>query len=173
VTADPSHTGIYEIDIYFTDKFSGLKMTDTFVLTVSCIGQISVVNNVPPMVYFITDNPMVVTLPTYEIIPANCPNELFISAVTLSNGDSLPAAIRFDGQASIDIFETNHLATGEYTVLVTVTDPKSKIKNTDLIFSVTVKCTKKVDLVSGAIASFSYQISLNAPYTMSVPLPQY
>jgi hypothetical protein len=112
VTAYPSHTGIYEIDIHFTDKFSGLKMTDTFVLTVSCIGQISVVNNVPPMVYFITDNPMVVPLPTYQIIPANCPNELFISAVTLSNGDSLPAAIRFDGQASIDIFETNHLATG-------------------------------------------------------------
>lgn len=37
-TSDPSHTGIYEIDIHFTDRFSGLKMTDTFVLTVSCIG---------------------------------------------------------------------------------------------------------------------------------------
>ena len=67
----------------------------------------------------------------------------------------------------------NHLATGMYAVLVIVTDPKSKIKNTDLIFSVTVKCTKKIDLVSGAIANFDYQISLTAPYTMSVPLPQY
>ncbi len=130
-------------------------MTDTFVLTVSCIGQITVVNNVPPMVYFITDNPLVVPLPTYQIIPDNCPNELFISAVNLSSGESLPAAIRFDGQASIDIFETNHLSTGYYAVLVTVTDPKSKIKNTDLIFSVTVKCTKSIDLVIANLPSVS------------------
>ena len=97
MTASPNHTGIYEIEIHFRDKFSGLKMTDTFVLTVSCIEQISVVNNVLPIVYFITDNPMVVPLPTYQILPANCPNELFISAVTLSSGENLPAAVRFDG----------------------------------------------------------------------------
>jgi len=64
------------------------------------------------MIYFITDSPMIVPLPTYQIIPANCPNELFISAVTLSNGNSLPPAIRFDGNSSIDILETNYLATG-------------------------------------------------------------
>jgi hypothetical protein len=32
--------------------------------------------------------------------------------------------------------------------MVTVTDPKSKIKNTDLVFNVTVKCTKSIELVS-------------------------
>jgi hypothetical protein len=87
-------------------------MTDSFLLTVSCIQQITVINNVPPMIYFITDEPIDVPLPVYEIIPADCPNELFISAVTLSNGASLPAAIRFDGLATVDIFEANHSATG-------------------------------------------------------------
>jgi hypothetical protein len=87
-------------------------MTDSFVLTVSCIQQINVINNIPPMVYFISDAPMDVPLPVYEIFPGNCPNELFISAVTLSSGASLPAAIRFDGLATVDIFEANHSATG-------------------------------------------------------------
>jgi hypothetical protein len=112
------------------------------------------VGNVSQIIYFINDDPIAVSLPIYEIIPADCPNELFISAVTLSNGNILPAAVRFDGLATVDIFETNHSATGYYAVMVTVTDPKSKIKNTDLIFSVTVKCTKSIDFVSGAIADF-------------------
>jgi hypothetical protein len=30
--------------------------------------------------------------------------------------------------------------------MVTMTDPKSKIKNTDLIFIVTVKCTKSIEV---------------------------
>ena len=72
-------------------------MTDTFVLTVSCVSQITMIGTVSPMIYFITDAPIDMPLPIYEIIPADCPNELFISAVTLSNGDTLPAAIRFDG----------------------------------------------------------------------------
>ncbi len=87
-------------------------MTDTFMLTVSCVSQITVINNVTPIVYFINDAPMDVPLPIYEILPADCPNELVISAVTLSNGDILPAAVRFDGLATVDIFETNHSATG-------------------------------------------------------------
>jgi hypothetical protein len=99
-----------------------------------------------------------VPLPIYEIVPAECPFELVIDTVTLSSGESLPAAIRFDGAETIDVYETDYSATGEYAVMVTVTDPKSKVKNTDVIFSVTIKCTKSVDLVSGAIADFVYQI---------------
>ena len=63
--------------------------------------------------------------------------------------------------------------TNEYTVKVVAIDPKTGIMNSAVTFKVTIKCTKKVDLVSGAIANFDYQISLTAPYTMSVPLPQY
>jgi hypothetical protein len=70
------------------------------------------VGNVSQIIYFINDDPIAVSLPIYEIIPTDCPNELVISAVTLSNGDILPAAVRFDGLATVDIFETNHIATG-------------------------------------------------------------
>ena len=148
-------------------------MTDTFELTVSCVQQITVINDILPLIYFITDDPINVLLPFYEIIPAECPFELFIEAVTLSNGDSLPAAIRFDGVEFIDIFETDYSATGEYAVMVTVSDPNSKVKNTDVIFSVTIKCTKSIDLVSGAIADFVYQIQLSSQYILNLPLPQY
>lgn len=78
----------------------------------SCVGQITVVNNIAPITYFITDSPIVVPLPIYQVVPANCPNELYISAVTLSNGNSLPSAIRFDGINVIDIYETTYSATG-------------------------------------------------------------
>ena len=93
--------------------------------------------------------------------------------MTLSNGDSLPAAIRFDGVEFIDIFETDYSATGEYAVMVTVSDPKSKVQNTDVIFSVIIKCSKSIDLVSGAIADFVYQIQLSSPFILNLPLPQY
>ena len=59
----------------------------------------------------------------------------------------MPAALQFNGIDALDIYETDFSATGQYPVMVTVIDPKSKIKNTDLIFSVTVKCTKSIDLV--------------------------
>ena len=45
-------------------------MTDTFELTVSCVQQITVINDMTPLIYFITDNPIDVLLPFYEIIPA-------------------------------------------------------------------------------------------------------
>ena len=60
----------------------------------------------------------------------------------------MPNAIRFDGVDAIDIYETTYSATGQYMVMVTVTDPKSKIRNIDLVFNVTVKCTKSIDVVS-------------------------
>jgi hypothetical protein len=71
-----------------------------------------VINEITPFFYFITDDPVVVPLPIYEIVPAECPLELVIEAVTLSNGESLPAAIRFDGAETIDIYETDYSVTG-------------------------------------------------------------
>jgi hypothetical protein len=35
--------------------------------------------------------------------------------------------------------------------MVTVTDPKSKIQNKNLVFKVTVKCTKSIDVLSANI----------------------
>ncbi len=35
--------------------------------------------------------------------------------------------------------------------MVTVTDPKSKIQNKNLVFNVTVKCTKSIDVLSANI----------------------
>jgi hypothetical protein len=83
----------------------------------------------------------------YQITPADCPYELIISAVTLQNGSSLPAAITFDGTNTVNIFENTYSATGSYFVKVTATDPKSKVMNSDLVFNVIIKCTKRIDLV--------------------------
>ncbi len=60
-----------------------------------------------------------------------------------------------------------------YTVKIFATDPKTGITNSAVTFKVTIKCTKSIDLVYGAIANFDYQISLISPYTMSLPLPHY
>ena len=56
--------------------------------------------------------------------------------------------------------------------MVTVTDPKSKIKNTDLVFNVTVKCTKSIDLVSAnipAVNNFEIDEKLLKSLTLTQP----
>ena len=39
-TTDVNDTGVYSIDVTYTDTFSGIQHTDTFELTVSCVSQI-------------------------------------------------------------------------------------------------------------------------------------
>jgi len=68
-------------------------MTDTFILTVSCVQQITFINNVDPIVYFITD-PAIIRTPTYSLTPSTCINELELT-VTLIDGTSLPVAISY------------------------------------------------------------------------------
>lgn len=41
VTSDVNNTGIYSINVIYTDIFSGLQAIDTFVVTVSCVQTIS------------------------------------------------------------------------------------------------------------------------------------
>lgn len=122
-------------------------MTDQFELTVSCVRKIAQPGSITPIVYFITDAAISVQLPAYQITPADCPYRLVISAVTLQNGSSLPAAITLNGTNNVNIFETTHSATGSYFVKVTASDPESKVMNEDLVFSVVVKCTKRIDVL--------------------------
>ena len=57
-------------------------------------------------------------------------------------------------------------------VMVTVTDPKSKIRNIDLVFKVTVKCTKRLDVVSAnlpAVNTFEIDEKLLKSLTLTQP----
>ena len=56
---------------------------------------------------------------------------------------------------------------------VVVTDPKTNLQNSEYLFTVTIKCTKTIDIASGSIADFSYRIDLDEPCTKTVPVPQY
>jgi hypothetical protein len=146
-TSDPSSTGIYSIDVTFTDTYSGLSVTNTFVLTVSCVQGISQPTSITPVEYFITDTAIPLSFPFYSITPANCPYEIKIDTVTLVDGSALPNTITFNGVNNLSIYETDYQATGVYDIKVTALDPKSKIKNFDLVFRVTVKCTKTIDVL--------------------------
>ena len=56
--------------------------------------------------------------------------------------------------------------------MVTVSDPKSKLKNTDLIFSVAVKCTKSIELINANIPSvniFEIDEKLLSSLTLTQP----
>ena len=63
--------------------------------------------------------------------------------------------------------------TNTYTVKVVATDPKTGITNSGITLKVTVKCTKNISLVSGAISDFDYQIDHSSPFILNLPLPQY
>lgn len=56
---------------------------------------------------------------------------------------------------------------------VVVTDPKTNLQNSEYLFTVTIKCTKTIDIASGSVADFSYRIDLDEPWTKTVPVPQY
>lgn len=54
-----------------------------------------------------------------------------------------------------------------------VLDPKTGLTNTSLGLQVTIKCTKTIDIFSGAIAGITYEIDLDQPWTLDTSLPVY
>jgi len=149
-------------------------MTDTFVLTVSCVQAISQSTTVAPVTYWITDASINLSFPLYSISPSNCPYELVIDTVTQQNGSALPNSIQFDGFNGLMIYETDYLATGNYFLKVTVLDPKSKIKNFDLVFQVTVLCTKTIDVVlTNLPGSSSFEIDEKFLNTLTLTQPTF
>jgi hypothetical protein len=74
-TTDVTKTGVYNIDVLFTDEYSGLQRTDTFQLTVSCVRSIVETAVLADVEYFITDTAITLQ-PTYGLNPAGCPDEL-------------------------------------------------------------------------------------------------
>jgi hypothetical protein len=149
-------------------------MTDTFVLTVSCVQAISQSTTVAPVTYWITDASINLSFPLYSISPSNCPYELVIDTVTQQNGSALPNSIQFDGVNGVMIYETDYLATGNYFLKVTVLDPKSKIKNFDLVFQVTVLCTKTIEVVLPNLpGSSSFEIDEKFLNTLTLTQPTF
>ena len=158
----------------YTDTYSGLTKTDTFVLTVSCVTSITPLAPLAPVVYYITD-PAIYSYPKYQLSPVGCPYEL-VFTVKLQNGSPLPGSLTFDNtrtEENISVYETNYALTALYKVSVTVVDPKSGTQNSQLVLNVTIKCTKSIDLVSGAVGNQVYKIDLNLPWALDVPLPAF
>ena len=52
-------------------------------------------------------------------------------------------------------------------------DPKTGIKNTDFNFSVTIKCIKSIDIAANPLTDFNYQINLNKPLELNLPVPTF
>lgn len=170
-TSAATDTGIYTIDVTYTDLFSGLFTTDTFVVTVSCVQSISQTTLVPTTTYWITDPTLPIVLPAYTISPADCPYELTITSVLLTDGSALPAAITFDGTNTVNVAENTHANTGVYNLKVTAKDPKSMLQNFEQVFQVIVLCTKTIDVVTtGLPASSAYEI--DSKFLNTLPLVQ-
>ena len=90
-TSVPTNIGTYTVSIETTETNSGLKDTRSFNLLVTCVSSIAVSSALADVVYFITD-PAIIRVPTYNLTPANCLNELELT-VTLDDGSPLPATI--------------------------------------------------------------------------------
>ena len=60
----------------------------------------------------------------------------------------MPNSLTFDGLNTITLFTNTYTATGSYSINVKALDPKSLITNSSLNFSVIVKCTKRIDVLS-------------------------
>lgn len=158
------------VTIKATETNSGLVDYQSFNLLVKCVQSITPVSLLSDIVYYITD-PAETRTHAYSLLPVDCPNELTYQ-VTLANGDPLPASITHSSP-TISVFSSIYAAASSYVVKVVATDPKTGVTNSDTTFAVAIKCTKKVDLVSGLIIDFSYQIVLATPFELTVSLPVY
>jgi hypothetical protein len=54
-TASTADTGVYSVNFILTEVFSNLVITDTFIVTVSCVQTISAPASISPVVYYISD----------------------------------------------------------------------------------------------------------------------
>jgi len=62
-------------------------------------------------------------------VPALCPNEL-VYTIKMTDNSSLPSAITLDttpGSETVQVYETDYLKTGIYSISVIVTDPKTSV----------------------------------------------
>lgn len=74
-TTDVTDTGVYSIDVIYTDEFSGIQKTDTFVLTISCVRAITPTAPLAALTYWITDA-AITRQPSFQLTPVGCPIEL-------------------------------------------------------------------------------------------------
>lgn len=162
LTTDVADTGVYSIDVTYSDEFSGIQKTDTFVLIISCVRAIAPTAPLADVTYWITDT-AITRQPVFQLTPAGCPNEL-VFEVFSTGGTLLPGSITFNptyGLETISVFEMDYALTAVYQIAVKVTDPKTGLANTSLGFQVTIKCTKTIDLISGSITGILYEIDLD------------
>ena len=76
ISSSNEDLGVYTITIFLTEVFSGIKVTESFTLTVSCVTSISQYNVLSPANYYIRDADMVIHIPSYSLTPSTCPKEL-------------------------------------------------------------------------------------------------
>lgn len=174
-TTATASTGVYTIELIFHEYFSTLTRTTTFVLTVSCVRTIDMLSFVPPVLYYINDPYIDVTIPLYTIGPVTCPYELTYSAA-LADANPLPNAITLqnNGLHFLRLYETDPLATDVYSVRVSVLDPKTSLTHTSLLIDVTVLCTKSIILLTNPIPSMTeYSINKSQLLTTTLGLPAY
>ena len=137
---------------------------------VKCVQSIAPTSALADVLYYITDQSITRT-PLYTLTPSDCIYELTL-AVTLSDNSPLPASITYSAP-TISVYESNYALTNIYQVKVVATDPKTGITNSAISFNVTIKCTKSIDLISGALTNFSYRIVLSSPFDFAQSLPIY
>lgn len=60
------------------------------------------------------------------------------------------------GSETISVFESNYALTNIFAVKIVVTDPKTGVINNVMTLNVTIKCVKRIDINTNAVANFNY-----------------
>lgn len=168
----PADSGVFDIDVFFTDSISGVEKMDSFKLTVNCVKSIATKGTVANLDYFITEGSST-RQAAYSLSPSACPDQLVHSATI--GGNALPSWISIDAKTGIVTVKEDDLKAkeGTYKVDLVATDPGTGVKSTGVSFDINLKCTKEIKLVSGSVETYSYKIDLDAPWTESKDLPTY
>jgi hypothetical protein len=175
ISSSNDDLGVYTITVILTEAFSGIKVTESFTLTVSCVTKISQYYFLSPVIYFIRDADIVISIPSYSITPNTCPMELLYSA-SQADDSPLPNSISLlneNGANFLRLSETDPAMTGFYTVRITVVDPKSGSSNANLTVQVIIYCTKSITLLTVDIPDIFRLNQIDPAFTQTSTMPTY
>lgn len=93
----------------------------------------------------------------------------------MQDGSTLPNSISLDPTEKaekVSVFENEWLNTGVFPITVSVTDLTTQV-SAGINFTVTIKCTKSLSLVSNPPAPVQYNVGTNSLVILELDLPLY
>jgi hypothetical protein len=174
--ATQSNKGVYTVTL--TATVDSVSANTSIALTLQCvINSVDKTGSISAITYFIGSATLLTAMPTYVTNPACGVNTLSYTLL-MQAGGTVPAAFSLDTtNMKFVITQGVALVNGIYNLKIVATEnlcTSGTVINDLCLFTVTVKCTTSINILSNPIpATITYILNPNTLNTMTQALPTY